>query len=165
MKAIWSVVPTNHRSSMEQTTPIEKFACRRIYKGLIRKFGRFVRMQIMLCLKLALLRIRLISTTLIAKLAMFFSRVFRFLSLRESPIVRLLERSRWDFRAIMREPHRSKLDSLRHTSKSMRTSLSWMESLSIPCSLGFIRLWTRCGQTSRNYLMMIMRGHSSYYMP
>ena len=164
-KVTWSAVPANHCSSMEQTTPIERFACRRIFRGLIGKFGRFVRMLITLCLMHATLRIKLINTMQIARLAVLSFRVFHFLSLRESPIAWLLERSRWGFRAIMREPHRSKPDSLRCTSESMRTSLSWMESLSIPCSLAFRRLWRRCGQTSHNYLMMIMRGHSSYNMP
>jgi hypothetical protein len=118
-----------------------------------------------LCLMLTTLKIKLINTTQIARLTVFSFRVFCFLSLRESPIVRLLERSGWGFRAITRKPHRSKLYSLRHTSESMRTSLSWMGSLSMPCSLAFRRLWTRYGQTSRSYLMMIMRGHLSYYMP
>jgi tRNA(Ile)-lysidine synthase TilS/MesJ len=39
------------------------------------------------------------------------------------------------------------------------------ESPSIPCSLTFRWLWTRYEQTSRSYLMMIIRGHSSNYMP
>jgi hypothetical protein len=78
------VVPANHRSSMVQTTPIGRFACRRIFRGLIEKFGRFVRMLITLCLKLVLLKIKLISTTQIARLVVFFYRVFRFLSLRVS---------------------------------------------------------------------------------
>jgi hypothetical protein len=51
-------------------------------------------MLIMLCLMLTTLRIKLINTTQIIRLAVFSFRVFCFLSLRESPIVQLLERSR-----------------------------------------------------------------------
>jgi hypothetical protein len=50
----------------------------------------------MLCLKPMLVsrKIKKIGTTLIAELAQFFSRVFRFKSSRESPIVLPLGRSR-----------------------------------------------------------------------
>jgi hypothetical protein len=86
MKATWSVVLGNHHSSMEQTTPIERFACRHIFRGLICKFGRSVRTLLTLCLYLVLvpLRSRGIGTTQIAGLVVFLSQVFRFLSLRVS---------------------------------------------------------------------------------
>jgi hypothetical protein len=50
----------------------------------------------MLCLNPVLVsrKIKKISTTLIVELAQFFSRVFRFKSSRESPIVLPLRRSR-----------------------------------------------------------------------
>jgi hypothetical protein len=52
-------------------------------------------MLLTLCLLLlpVSLKIKRISTTQIVELVLFFSRVFLFRSLRESPIVRLLERS------------------------------------------------------------------------
>jgi hypothetical protein len=73
MKATWSMVLANHRSSVEQPTLIGRFVCPHIFKGLIGKFRRFVRMLIMLCLKLALFKIESISTMQIARLAVFFS--------------------------------------------------------------------------------------------
>jgi hypothetical protein len=139
--------------------------CLRIFKALTSEFGRFARILTIRCLLLMSIRSRLTNTTQIAMLIVFSFWVFRFLSLRESMIILLLERSGWGFIAITRESHRSKPDSLRRTSMSMRTSLSWMKSLSMPCFLVFSWLWSRCGQTSHNYLMMIMRGLSSYYTP
>ena len=165
MKATWSVVPANRRSSMEQTTPTGRSACLRIFRALTGEFGRFVNIPIMRCLLLVSVRSRLTNTMQITGLVVFSFWAFRFRSLSGFQIVLLLERSRWGFKVITREPHKSKPDSLRCTSVSMRTCLSWMESLSMPCFLTFYRLWTRCGQTSRSCLMMIMRGLSSYYMP
>jgi hypothetical protein len=152
---------------MEQTTPIGRSTCPRIFRELIGKSRRFMRTLLTLCLNLMLipLRSRRISTTQIAWLVVFFSWVFRFLSLRESLIVRLLKRSRWGFRAIIRGPYRSKPDSSRCTSVGTINSLSWRESLSMLYFLAFRRLWIRCGQTSCGYLMMIMRGHSKFCMP
>jgi hypothetical protein len=93
------VVLTNHRSVMEETTPIGRSACLRISKGLISLFRRFMRMLPTLCLNPVLVscKIKKISTTLIAELAQFFSRVFRFKSSRESSIVLPLGRSGWGF--------------------------------------------------------------------
>jgi hypothetical protein len=48
---------------MEQTVPIIRFACPHFFRRLIGKFGRFVRILIMLCLELILIRIKWISTT------------------------------------------------------------------------------------------------------
>jgi hypothetical protein len=119
---------------MKQTTPIRRSACPHISRGLIGLFGRFVRMLPTLCLNPVLVscKIKKIGTTLIAELMLFFSRVFRFRSSRESLIILLLERSGWGFRAITRGPHRSKPDSTRHTRGSTRTSPSLMMSPSIP---------------------------------
>jgi hypothetical protein len=157
----------NHHSSMEQTIPIGRSACLCISRGLIGLFGKFMRMLPTLCLNPVLMscKIKKISTILIAELVQFFSWVFHLKSLIESLIVLLLGRSGWGFRAIMRGPHRSKPDSTRCTRESMRTSPSLMVSLSMPCFLAFRPSSPRCEQIRHNYLMMIMRGHSSFYVP
>jgi hypothetical protein len=95
-------------------------------------------MLITLCLMLATLRIKLINTTQIARLVVFSFRVFRFLSLRADCMT---AREIWVRLQSYHEGTAHVKTRLFETYKrEMRTSLSWMESLSMPYYLVFRRL-------------------------
>ena len=147
--------------------PIGRFACPLISRGSIDLSGRYAKILLLLCSNHmpVPLHNKGIGTMQIVELVVCFSRVFLFKSSRESPIVRLLMRSGWGFKASTKELFRSKIDSLRCTSMSTRTSLSLMASPLMPCFLSLRPLSTRYEQTRHSYLKMIMRGHLSFYMP